>query len=133
VRLAVEEQAAESTRLTELRERLTRALLERIGGARINAGAAARAPHILSVGIAEVKDGGALLAGLDLEGVAVSGGSACLSGASKRSHVMAALYGPADPFATVRYSFGHATRASDIDRAAEATARVVARVRAAAA
>jgi cysteine sulfinate desulfinase/cysteine desulfurase-like protein len=43
---------------------------------------------------------------------------------------MAALYGIDDPHATVRFSFGRATGASDIERAAEATARVVARLRA---
>jgi cysteine desulfurase len=132
VRLAVEERQAEAGRLTELRERLTRSLLDRVDGVRINAARAPRAPHILSVGVPGVKDGNALLMALDLEGIAVSGGSACLSGASKRSHVMAALYGSHDPFATVRFSFGRPTRASDIERAVEATSRVVTRVRAAA-
>ncbi|MEQ1856776.1 MAG: cysteine desulfurase family protein [Longimicrobiales bacterium] len=130
VRLAVEERPTEAVRLTELRERMILALVDRIPGLRINAGGAPRAPHILSVGIPGVKDGNALLMALDLEGVAVSGGSACLSGAAKRSHVMAALYGPDDPFAAVRFSFGRSTRAEEVDRAAEVTARVVTRARA---
>ncbi len=42
---------------------------------------------------------------LDIEGVCVSGGSACNSGAQKGSHVLAALNHPADRMA-IRFSFG---------------------------
>jgi len=132
VRLAVQELEAEAARLIELRERMSRALVDRIPGVRINAVGAPRAPHILSVGVPSVKDGSALLMALDLEGVAVSGGSACLSGAAKRSHVMAALYSPGDPFAAVRFSFGRPTRPADVDRAVDALALVVHRSEAAA-
>ena len=124
LRLAVEERPVEAARLTRLRDQLASALLAAIPGLRINAGGAPRAPHVLSVGIPGVKDGSALLMALDLEGIAVSGGSACLSGAAKRSHVMAALYGTEDAYAAVRFSFGRSTDARDIDRAVEATARV---------
>jgi cysteine desulfurase len=130
LRLAVEELHAEAPRLAAMRDELASKLRERIADVRINADDAPRAPHVLSVGVPGVKDGAALLMALDLEGVAVSGGSACLSGGSKRSHVMAALYGADDPHATIRFSFGRATVPSDIERAAEATARVVARARA---
>ncbi len=129
LRLAVEERPLEAARLTGLRDRLASALPAAVPGLRINAGGAPRAPHVLSVGIPGVKDGGALLMALDIEGIAVSGGSACLSGAAKRSHVMTALYGAEDPYAAVRFSFGRATEPRDIDRAVEATARVAARLR----
>ena len=129
LRLAVEERPLEAARLTGLREHLACALLAAVPGLRINAGGARRAPHVLSVGIPGVKDGAALLMALDLEGIAVSGGSACLSGGAKRSHVMAALYGAEDAFAAVRFSFGLATEPRDIERAVEATARVSARLR----
>jgi len=67
---------------------------------------------------------------LDLEGVAVSGGSACHSGAGKGSHVIAALYGNDDDRATVRYSLGHGSTEADVDHAVRATAVVVERMRA---
>ena len=70
--------------------------------------------------------------GLDLEGVAVSGGSACHSGTGKGSHVIAALYGEADETATVRYSFGRVTTAEEVERAVAATATVLERLRSAA-
>jgi cysteine desulfurase len=131
VRLAVEDRQNEALRLTRLRDQLASSLLAAVPGLRINAVGATRAPHVLSVGIPGVKDGGALLMALDLEGIAVSGGSACLSGGAKRSHVMAALYGAEDPYAAVRFSFGRATKPGDIERAVAATVRVVERVRAA--
>jgi cysteine desulfurase len=87
---------------------------------------------VLSLGIEGITDGGALLMALDLEGVAASGGSACLSGAPKSSHVMRALYGPDDAHATVRFSLGRGTSAEDVERAVRATATVVALMREAA-
>jgi cysteine desulfurase len=75
-------------------------------------------------------DGQALLMALDLEGIAASGGSACSSGATKASHVIAALYGDDDPFATVRFSLGRSTAEDDVDRAARVVAEAVGRLRA---
>ncbi len=129
VRLAVSEMEREAERLSALRERLGCDLLARIPGSRINAGVALRAPHVLSMGFAGIDNGAALLMALDVEGIAVSGGSACRSGAAKRSHVMAALYGESDGHATIRFSFGRSTTEADILRAAEATELVVERMK----
>lgn len=54
-----------------------------------------------------------LLFRLDLEGLCVSGGSACNSGAAKGSHVLAALGHPDDRMA-IRFSFGKYTTDVDI-------------------
>jgi cysteine desulfurase len=131
VRLAVAEREAEGTRLTALRDRLESDLLGALDCIRVNAGEALRAPHILSLGVAGIEDGSALIMALDLEGVAVSGGSACTSGSAEASHVMGALYGEDDPFATVRFSLGKDTTAEHLQRAVEATVTVVGRMRAA--
>jgi len=131
LRLAVTEREHLSTRLTGFRDTLGRDLLGAIAGSRINAGVSPRAPHVLSMGVPGIADGAALVMALDLEGVAVSGGSACNSGASKRSHVMSALYGPDDDHASVRFSFGRSTEGHDVRRACEAMERVVARMRSA--
>ncbi|MDX1492767.1 MAG: aminotransferase class V-fold PLP-dependent enzyme, partial [Longimicrobiales bacterium] len=129
IRLAVSEQEEEAARLESLRSRLESGLRARIAGIRINCGEARRSPHVSSVGITGIPDGQALLMALDLEGVAVSGGSACHSGAGKGSHVIAALYGSDDPMATVRFSLGRTSTADDVDRAVAATAAVVDRIR----
>jgi cysteine desulfurase len=59
--------------------------------------------------------------GFDLEGIAVSSGSACSSGKVQPSHVLAAMgYGPEQARGAVRVSLGWSTTEEDIDRALEA-------------
>ena len=128
IRLAVEEQEETARRMSELRRRLEARADSEVEGLRVNAGAGPRAPHVSSLGIPGVSDGQALLMALDLEGVAVSGGSACHSGAGAGSHVIAALYGDDDAMATVRFSFGKETNDDDVDRAVEALRTVVSRM-----
>ncbi len=129
LRIAVEERHAEAGRLAALRAQLEGTLTALVPGLRVNAGAAPRAPHITSVAVPGV-DGASLLMALDLEGLGVSGGAACHTGASSGSHVIAALYGAHDPHATVRFSLGASTASDDVARAAVITARVVTRLQA---
>lgn len=126
--VAVAEREAVADRLRTLRSDLERRLAASIPGLRVNAGGAPRAPHIASVAIAGV-DGATLLMALDLEGLAVSGGAACSSGAAAGSHVIAALYGRDDLHATVRYSLGATTTDSDVAGAVHVTTTVVERLR----
>jgi cysteine desulfurase len=128
LRLAVREREATAERLSALRDTFEAAVRTRIPGLRINCAGATRSPHVSSVGIPDA-DGGGLLMALDLEGIAVSGGSACHSGAAKGSHVIAALYGDDDAMATLRFSFGLGTSQDDVLRAAHATGTVVERMR----
>ena len=62
---------------------------------------------------------------LDLEGVAVSAGSACASGSPEPSHVLRAMgfVGSA-----VRFSLGPDTTDAEVDTATDSVARVLARV-----
>ncbi|HUP51942.1 MAG TPA: cysteine desulfurase family protein [Longimicrobiales bacterium] len=129
LRLAVAEQRAEAERLTGLRDHLAGLLKGSIEGVRINAVEATRAPHVLSVGFPGIEDGSALVMALDIEGVAVSGGSACSSGASQSSHVIRALYGADDRRATIRFSFGRGSDAAGVERAARAAADIVGKMR----
>lgn len=129
LRLALSERAEEAPRWIGLREHLERRLLEEIPGARVHAaGAAERLPHLTSVGI-EGCDAGAVIVSLDLEGIAVSGGSACSSGSGLGSTVLEAMgIRPEGPYATLRFSFGHETTREDVDRAMDALARITRRV-----
>ncbi len=73
-------------------------------------------------------DGEALLIGLDLEGVCVSSGSACMVGSVQPSHVLIAMgVAPAVASSTVRFSLGLATTEADIDHCLRALASVLAR------
>jgi cysteine desulfurase len=58
---------------------------------------------------------------MDLEGVAVSSGSACSSGKVKESHVIKAMIKDGTSSAdTIRISFGYASDASDVDKVFQA-------------
>jgi cysteine desulfurase len=66
---------------------------------------------------------------LDLEGIAVSAGSACSSGKVGPSHVASAMgYGPDLVRSGVRISFGRTTGRADLERFARVWAKVVARM-----
>jgi cysteine desulfurase len=62
----------------------------------------------------------ALLMRFDLEGIAVSAGSACTSGALEPSHVIAALnLDPRWREGVIRFSLGEGTTEEEIDRVLE--------------
>ena len=126
--LAAAEQETEAARLAGLRDRLEAGIRARVSDVVANGSGADRLPHVSSISVPGA-DQEALVIGLDLEGVAASGGSACQSGTGTASHVLAAM-GRAQPGeATVRLSLGHATRSAEIDFAIDVFARVVERVR----
>jgi cysteine desulfurase len=76
-------------------------------------------PRIPTIGAVSLPGGSSasLLVQFDLAGIAVSAGSACASGAMKRSAVLAAMAVPSD-IATgfLRISFGPDTSDADVDR-----------------
>lgn len=130
--LAVREQAVAAARLERLRCRLEESLLERLPPVRVHGADGPRAPHIANLGVPDV-DQDLILAALDMEGVAVSGGSACHSGTrggAWSSHVLRALEGEAcRGHAALRFSLGRESTEDEVDRAVEATGTVVRRLR----
>jgi cysteine desulfurase len=76
-------------RLAKLRDRLEAGLLT-IEGTRLNGGGAPRTANTTNITFDQL-EGEALVIALDLKGVAVSGGSACHSGATEPSHVLMAM------------------------------------------
>lgn len=127
LRLAVAEQEVFARTRAPLRDELEARLRAGIPGVVVHGAPGVRAPHILSVGIPGV-DPELLQVSLDMEGVAVSGGSACRSGATTLSHVLEAMLGPDTPPAVIRFSLGRATTREEVLRAAEVTLKVVERL-----
>ncbi|MEX1118956.1 MAG: cysteine desulfurase family protein [Terrimicrobiaceae bacterium] len=73
-------------------------------------------------------DGEGLLIALDIEGVGVSSGSACMVGSMQASHVLLAMgIDHATASATVRFSLGSSTTAEDVISCVKALARVLSR------
>ena len=70
------------------------------------------------------------LMAMDLEGVAVSSGSACSSGTFKPSHVLEAMgFGETGSKSALRFSYGYATTADEIDEALKAYETVLKRLK----
>lgn len=129
--VAMAEGPAAATRVAALRDRLEAGILGAIGGASIHGRGARRLPNISSIGFAGV-DPEAMLMRLDLEGVAVSAGSACTSGTLEPSHVIRAIGVEPTGQATIRFSLGRPTTQGEIDRVLAILPGVVAAVRRAA-
>ena len=108
--------------------------LSSLGGVRRNGAgtpdSSARLPNTLNVSFLGLH-GEDLLIGLDLAGLAVSSGSACLVGSVQPSHVLAAMGVPAEwASATVRFSIGPQIRDEDGDEIASRVRQVVTHQRA---
>jgi cysteine desulfurase len=127
--LAVSERDTEAARLMQLRAQLEDGIRGVVSDVVVNGPAAhERLPNIVSVTVAGA-DQEALLIGLDLEGVAASGASACASGAIKPSHVLVAMGALNAGDASVRLSLGRTTTTEDVAWAIAAFGRVVEQLR----
>jgi len=89
-RLAAAKLAAEGARLATLRDRLESGILARVPGTVVNGAREFRVPNTSNISFDRV-EAESLLIALDLEGVAVSTGSACSSGTLEPSHVLRAM------------------------------------------
>ena len=119
--------AAEAERLAALSARLADGITALVPGARV--AGTPRAPHILDVGVPGL-DGESLVAALDLEGIAVSAGSACAAGAREPSHVLQAMGWSRDAAASaVRFSVGWASDTADVEAVLEILPCILARAR----
>jgi len=128
--IAQAEMDAESRHVTRLRDKLIKGLLERIPQVRLNGHPTKRLPNNVNISIASV-EGESLAVSLDLEGIAVSTGSACSAEAMEPSHVLTAMGVPVElARGSVRFSLGKKNTDEEIDRVLEAFPRIVSRLRA---
>lgn len=115
--LAQLESVQNTARVSALRDALEAHISAEVDGVRVNGARHSRLPNNLNLsflGIASDQ----LLARLDLEGLAISAGSACTSGVVEPSHVIAALGVPPDwAVGTVRLSLGRSTTAGEVETA----------------
>lgn len=121
-------------RLTALRDRLETRVLEEAGeGSGVNGAGAPRAANTTNLYFEGV-EAEALVIALDLKGMAISGGSACQSGATKPSHVLLAMGMPETrAWGSVRISLSRLNTEDEIDAAIGLIVDAVKRLRAVAA
>ena len=122
---AVAHAAEESSRLAALRDDLWQSISQSCPEAVRNGDPDRTLSNTLNVSFPGA-DGEALLIGLDLEGICVSSGSACMVGSVQPSHVLLAMGVPSQSaLATVRFSLGASTTGADIAQAARSMLRVL--------
>jgi len=115
--IAMRDMRTNNNKLRSLSEYFTMKLLETVENVKINANTKQKLPHIISTSFVGV-DGESLLIKLDMEGVAVSNGSACTSNNLSVSHVIKAIgLNNDDARGTVRFSLGKNNSYEDIDKA----------------
>src|SRR5262245_62637088 len=89
-RLAAAKLGAEAARVAALRDRLEAGVLAAVPGTAVNGAPDRRVPNTTNISFDRV-EAESLLIALDLQGVAVSTGSACSSGTLEPSHVLRAM------------------------------------------
>ena len=127
--LATRKREAESVRVTELRNQLEAGILASVPGTIVNGDTTRRVPNTTNISFDRV-EAESLLIALDLEGIAVSTGSACSSGALEPSHVLRAMgFSAHRTQNAIRFSLGMANTADQIDHVVAVLPRVVEQLR----
>jgi len=129
IELASKNMGKEILQLTNLRDKLINGVITNIENIKLNGDSKQRLPNNANFSIKFVEGEGMVL-GLDLEGIAVSSGSACTSGSLEPSHVLRAIGRTADlAHGSVRFSFGKFNTMEEVDYALEKFIKIVARLR----
>lgn len=127
--LAQEELETERKRLTELRDILYHEISTKIKNVKLNGHPSFRLPNTLNISFAYI-EGESIIISLDLEGVAVSTGSACTSGTLEPSHVLNALGVPPELIqGSVRFSLGRINTIDDVNYVVNVLPPIIERLR----
>ena len=114
--LADAKRTSETVRLAALRDRLEAGVLDTVPGTAVNGARDARVPNTTNISFDRV-EAESLLIALDLEGIAVSTGSACSSGTLEPSHVLRAMGLPTHRTQnSLRFSLGLFSTDADVER-----------------
>ncbi len=116
-------------RVAALRDRLERDLLAAVPGTHVNGRRDRRVANTTNIGFEGI-EAESLVIAFDLEGIAVSTGSACSSGTLEPSHVLKAMgLDPHDTQNAIRFSLGFSTTADEIARVVAVAPGLVERLR----
>ncbi|MGE0733802.1 MAG: cysteine desulfurase family protein [Alphaproteobacteria bacterium] len=113
---AAQHDLAKYAALSQWRDRIEREIMQRVPAARTYGRGVARLPNTVCLGCPGLAAETQVMA-LDLDGIAVSAGSACSSGKVRASHVLKAMgLTDAEASSAIRISLGWGTQEADIDR-----------------
>lgn len=121
--------AAENARLTTLRDRLIKGILEGVPGSALTGHPTQRLANSASF-VFRFIEGEGILLNLDMLGVCASSGSACTSASLEPSHVLLAMGLPVEvAHGSLRLSLGKSNTEQDVDYVIEHLPRIVQRLR----
>ncbi|MBU0672097.1 MAG: cysteine desulfurase NifS [Candidatus Margulisbacteria bacterium] len=127
--LAKNELQSRIDHLIPLRDKLIKGIKDNIQDVVLNGHPSIRLPKNVDITVKYV-EGESMLLNLDIEGIAVSTGSACSSGALEPSHVlMATGISPELAHGSIRFTLGRLTTDEDIDRVLEVYPKIVEKLR----
>jgi len=129
IEISILELDKERERLTNLRDYFIKEVEKRIEEVYLNGPREIRLPNNINFSFAYI-EGESILLNLDLEGIAVSTGSACSSASLEPSHVLSAIGLPIElAHSAVRFTLGHYTTKEDLDYTLEVLEKTVKRLR----
>ncbi|MGH7453766.1 MAG: aminotransferase class V-fold PLP-dependent enzyme, partial [bacterium] len=125
--VAVTDRAAEAERLRILSEKFWQQLQQIFPSAAMNGNPASRLPAVLNLSFPGFEST-ALVMSLDLQGIAVSNGSACSSGSVEVSHVLRAMKISRErAVSALRFSFGKYTSEAEVETTLQALEKILQR------
>jgi cysteine desulfurase len=128
--LAIQHMAEEQGRVKDLRDRLEKAILQRVPNCFVNGDLNDRLPNTCNVAF-EYVEGEGILLHLNRAGIAASSGSACTSGSLEPSHVLRAMNIPfTAAHGSIRFSLSRDNSVEDVDRVVEALPGIIEKLRA---
>jgi len=128
-KICKKEMEKESKRLTKLRDKLIKGVLEKISGSHLNGHPQKRLPNNANFWFEGV-EGESIVIQLDLLGIAASTGSACSSEKLEPSHVLLAIgLKPEQAHGSLRLSLGRWTKERDIDYVLKVLPKVIDKLR----
>ena len=127
--LALENMPEKAARLSTLRDRLEQGILAAVANTDVNGAREPRVPNTSNISFDRV-EAESLLIALDLEGIAVSTGSACSSGTLEPSHVLKAMnLSNHRAQNSIRFSLGTGNTEEEIDRVIAILPKLVTKLR----
>jgi len=125
VEIAMQEMTEERTRLSHLRDKFIKGLLEQIEQIQLNGHPTERLPNNVNVTI-DMARADLVLLDLETEWIYASSGPACSSSNPEPSHVLLALgLSPEQARSSLRFTLGRETTESDIERVLEVLPRII--------
>ena len=129
IELASKDMQKENKKIVNLRDKLWNGLRQKIDSVKLNGHPLQRLSNSLNVSF-EFVEGESIILNLDLQGIAVSSGSACTSGSLESSHVLKAMgVDPATAQGSIRFSLGRSNTEDDIDCVLKILPEIVSRLR----